>query len=402
MSRTSLALSNLRGFVILIVLGFHSVLAYVSWLPPSRPPFNEPPYDWLSFPIVDSHRWFGFDLFCAMQNLYLMSLMFFLSGLFVWPSLTRKGARTFTIDRMLRLGLPFALVVYLLMPVAHYPVYRVTAVDPSVTAFWEHWLALPFWPNGPAWFLWVLLILNLAAAALFALAPQCGRALGRLMSAARARPLRFFLCLAAASATAYLPLAFFFDPWRWHEFGPFGFQLSRPLHYAVYFFAGLGVGAAGLEHGLLASEGTLARQWASWFGAWIASFLLWIIPTALIFDAGPQPPFWLRLVAELGFVLACASGCFFLTALFLRFASSPSRVLGSLSDNAYGMYLIHYAFVIWLQYALLPAQLLAPVKAGLVFTGTLALSWALTAGMRALPLGPRRLAAERRAFVKAP
>jgi hypothetical protein len=397
-----LALSNLRGFVILIVLGFHSVLAYVSWLPTERPPFNDPPYDWLSFPIVDSHRWFGFDLFCAMQNLYLMSLMFFLSGLFVWPSLTRKGARTFTIGRLLRLALPFALVVYLLMPIAHYPVYRVTAVDPSVSAFWQHWLALPFWPNGPAWFLWILLVLNLAAVALFAVAPQCGRALGRLASAAGAQPLRFFIGLAAASAIAYLPLAFIFDPWSWQEMGPFGFQLSRPLHYAVYFFAGLGIGAAGIERGLLASDGALARQWARWFCAWIAFFLLWIIPMTLIVDIEPQAPLWLRLLAESGFVLACASGCFFLIASFLRFAGAFSRVFASLSDNAYGMYLIHYPFVIWLQYALLPAPLFAPVKAALVFAGTLTLSWALTAGMRALPLGSRRLAAERRAFVKAP
>ena len=44
------------------------------------------------FPIVDTHRWFGFDLFCAWQDVSLMSLMFFLSGLFVPSSLTRKGS----------------------------------------------------------------------------------------------------------------------------------------------------------------------------------------------------------------------------------------------------------------------------------------------------------------------
>jgi hypothetical protein len=43
-------------------------------------------------------------------------------------------------------------------------VYRVTAVDPGLAAFWQHWLALPFWPSGPPWFLWVLLVFNLIAA----------------------------------------------------------------------------------------------------------------------------------------------------------------------------------------------------------------------------------------------
>jgi hypothetical protein len=50
-----------------------------------------PPYSWRSFPIEDSHRFLGFDLFCAWQDVYLMSLMFFLSRLFVFPSLVLAG-----------------------------------------------------------------------------------------------------------------------------------------------------------------------------------------------------------------------------------------------------------------------------------------------------------------------
>src|SRR5262249_33978079 len=164
MSRSSLALSDLRAAVILIVLAFHSCLAYLNFLPATTQPFNSPPFDWQSFPIVDSQRWFGFDLFCALQNIYLMSLMFFLSGVFVWSSLSRQGSWKFAWRRVLRLGLPFTLAVYLLMPVAHYPVYLVTATDPSVAAFWQSWLALPFWPSGPPWFLWQLLALNIVAA----------------------------------------------------------------------------------------------------------------------------------------------------------------------------------------------------------------------------------------------
>ena len=89
-SPTSLALANLRGVVILIVLAFHAMLAYLNWIPVTGSGFDTPPYDWRAFPIIDSHRFFGFDLICAWQDVYLMSLMFFLSGLFVWPSLVRK------------------------------------------------------------------------------------------------------------------------------------------------------------------------------------------------------------------------------------------------------------------------------------------------------------------------
>ena len=48
-------------------------------------------------------------------------------------------------------------------------------------------------------------------------------------------------------------------PWDWVQFGPFAFQPSFALVYVVYFFAGLGVGAYGLEQGLLGSDGMLAR-----------------------------------------------------------------------------------------------------------------------------------------------
>ena len=70
------------------------------------------------------------------------------------------------------------------------------------------------------------------------------------------------------------------------------------------------------------------------------------------------------------------SGCFALLALCLRFAPERTRILDSLSVNAYNMYLLHYVFVVWLQYALLPVALFAAGKAAIVFSGTLALSWA--------------------------
>ena len=79
---SSLALANLRALVIVIVVAFHSVLAYLGSLRAAAFNFDAPPYEWRAFPIVDSHRWFGFDLFCAWQDTYLMALMFFLSALF--------------------------------------------------------------------------------------------------------------------------------------------------------------------------------------------------------------------------------------------------------------------------------------------------------------------------------
>lgn len=373
MNRSSVALSNLRAVAILIVLSFHSVLAYLASLPAKPPVFNEAPYRWQAIPIVDGQRWFPFDLFCAWHDVSLMALMFFLSGLFVPASLNRKGALTFLWERFFRIGLPLMLVVVLLMPLTYYPVYLVTATDPSIGEYWQQWNALPFWPCGPQWFLWQLIALNVLAAALHRFAPGFMDGLARLAGKHR-DPLRFFVVLVALSALAYVPLALAFSPWRWESYGPFSIQLCRPLLYLVYFLSGCAVGAHGLDRGLLSCDGPLARRWTHWLLASWAGFVLWALPTSLTVD-GQEAPLLVQLAAALGFTIACASGCFALLALCLRFAQQRTRILDSLSANAYGMYLLHYVFVVWLQFALLPVALFAGLKWALVFAGTLALSW---------------------------
>jgi hypothetical protein len=386
MSRTSLALSNLRAIVIVIVLAFHSVLAYLASLPAKPFVFDQPPYRWQASPIIDSQRWFGFDLFCAWQDVSLMSLMFFLSGLFVPGSLSRKGSWRFLSDRLMRIGLPLVAVVALMMPLAYYPAYRVTAVDPSVGAFWQHWMALPFWPCGPQWFLSQLLLLNALAAALYWYAPDINTRLGRLAATARERPLHFFAGLVAVSAVAYVPLALAYTPWAWVNYGPFSFQLSRPLHYLVYFFAGYAVGAYGLERGLLSDEGPLARHWAIWLAAAVGGWILWALPTSLTLE-GRQAPLIVHVAGAVGFSIACAAGCFSFLAICLRFATQRHWALDSLSANAYNMYLNHYVFMVWLQFAMLELALMAIGKAAIVFLGTFVLSWALAVAMGGLSLG---------------
>lgn len=395
-SRTSQALANLRGIVILIVLAFHAMLAYLNWIPVTGSGFDSPPYAWRAFPIVDSHRFFGFDLICAWQDVYLMSLMFFLSGLFVCRSLARKKNWGFLRDRVLRLGLPYTFGVAVVIPAAIYPAYAVTAADPGIAGYWHSLLALPFWPNGPLWFIWQLLALNVLAAGLNFIAPNAIAALGRWSATAEKNPARYFGALLAVSALAYVPMAIVFTPWAWSNSGLFAVQFCRPLLYAVYFFTGIGVGAAGIECGLLAADGILARRWSRTLLAALASLFLWMGLTALTMPHGASVG--IEVAADLSFVAACAAGCFFLTAVCLRFATGPSRLLAYLSANAYGLYLVHYLFIVWLQYALLAAPLFAILKAAVVFGGTLILSLATTFAVQRFSWGARLIGTPRRAI----
>ena len=355
MSNSSLALSNLRAFVILLVVAFHSFLAYLGSQPTTPPPpFDSPPYHWKAIPIVDSERWFGFDLFCAFQYVYLMSFMFFLSGLFVWSSLARKGARAFLHDRLLRLGVPFVLGVYLLMPVAHYPVYRVTAVDPSWSAFWSQWTRAAILAKRTA----VVLVVPAGAQyrGCWAL-PVCTRALANILAGSRRRP-------------ALIPADISLLCWR----SPAGLcavgdglqavamaairsdrvptELDADLHRLFFCrcryrrLSGSSVACSIVRHAG-AALGGLAGQRARRFCA--VDY-----PHGVEHGGGrrgcAQP---LRSSRTLALVVSSATACFGLIAVFLRlrrFAVGSSTVL---SENAYGIYLVHYVFVIWLQYLLL-------------------------------------------------
>src|SRR3974390_1921637 len=188
--QTSQALKNLRAYAIVMVVSFHSVLAYLASQPAAPDPFDSPPYHWLATPILDDQRWFAFDIYAAFQYVALMPVMFFLSGIFVWPSLIRSGSWNFLYGRLLRIGLPFVFGVYVLMTIAYYPVYRVTASDPGWLAYWRHWTALPFWPGGPLWFLWQLLLFDILAIALYLTAPRLIEMMGRFSMSAGADPPR--------------------------------------------------------------------------------------------------------------------------------------------------------------------------------------------------------------------
>jgi peptidoglycan/LPS O-acetylase OafA/YrhL len=384
-SRSSLALGNLRAFVILLVLSFHSVLAYLQFLPAASFPFDSPPYLWRAFPIVDSNRWFGFDLYCAWQDVFLMSLFFFLSGLFVWPSLARKGTANFVHGRILRLGLPFVLVVAILMPLTLYPTYLQATSEPGLAAYWRHWLALPFWPCGPMWFLWLLLVGDFMAAALHRFAPGLGSLLIRVSSVVEVRPARYLVGFVFVSVFTYVPLAIALTPAAWFQQGPFAFQISRPFHYALYFFAGVGLGAGGVERGLLAADGLLVRQWPMWVIAAAVSLVTWMGLTGLTMSQGASLTLGLQIPADLSFVLACFASCFAVLAIVLRFAARRLPLLAGLRNSSYGMYLVHYLFVVWLQFAMLGATLPAVIKAAAVFGGTLLLSWGTVAALRRLP-----------------
>src|ERR1700704_4960407 len=160
-----------RTFVTLLVVLHHSVLNFTY------------------FGHGDSQRWLGFDLVVLFNDSFFMALMFFISGLFVWDGPTDKGWTVFLRDRAWRLGVPFLISVFVLMPIAYYPTFlryhSPGTTDFSFLHFWRNIFVVGPWPSGPAWFLWVLLALDAGAAAVWCFAPGIIRTLSRIVNGAR-------------------------------------------------------------------------------------------------------------------------------------------------------------------------------------------------------------------------
>ena len=333
---------------------------------------------------MDAQKWAGFGLFTGFNDTFFMALMFFLSGLFVWESLRRKGSLRFLRDRAVRLGIPFLVAAGLIAPLAYYPAYLQTPSPAGLRGYAAQWFAQGDWPAGPAWFLWLLLAFAGGAAGLYAVFPAWGASLGRLVSGAAQRPAAFFWLLAASSAAAYVPLVLLFDPFRWTTVGPFAFQTGRFLHYFVYYAAGIAVGAWGIDSGLLSPAGKLARRWFLWVGASVIAFVLAAVVFIVAVSAKSAFAVWTTL-GGLTFALSCAASSLAFCALFVRFVKSDSRTANSLRDNAYGIYILHYPCASWSQYALLRAPLSGLAKGLLATLGALALSWLAAATLRRIP-----------------
>src|SRR6478672_1661807 len=97
------ALDRARTFITLLVVLHHSVVNYTH------------------FGNGDRMRWLGFDLVVLFNDSFFMACMFFISGLFVHHSLSRRGPGNFLTSRAWRLGVPFAISILVVTPIAYYP-----------------------------------------------------------------------------------------------------------------------------------------------------------------------------------------------------------------------------------------------------------------------------------------
>lgn len=152
-SERLLYLDNLKAVLIALIIALHAVLGYVglfeAWT------YTEMRETTLH-PVVEMVLLVALSPF----GFFLIALLFLVAGLLTPGSFDRKGARRFVVDRLLRLGVPFALYVFLVQPSLVYAVAH--PFGDATGTYREEYLRQV--DTGPLWFVGVLLIYSLAYA----------------------------------------------------------------------------------------------------------------------------------------------------------------------------------------------------------------------------------------------
>ncbi|MCG8688512.1 MAG: acyltransferase family protein, partial [Desulfobacterales bacterium] len=200
-----IAFDYMRAFTVTLVLWHHAILAYTTFafVNLENPVMTHSP-------VVNEQRWIGFDLLAALNETFIMPLLYFISGMFVWQSLAKKGIKKYLTGRFTRLGIPFIFGVFFLIPIAYYPaqiqVGLITGTNLSYGEFWLEMIRSGFGTAGPLWFLWLLLTFNALVTLLCHFFPFIQETFRRQLTVVIDRPLRFSIILIGISILVYLPV----------------------------------------------------------------------------------------------------------------------------------------------------------------------------------------------------
>jgi glucan biosynthesis protein C len=317
------ALDNLRAWMMWLGIVLHVGVIHI---------VRDSPLPWR-----DEQRTRWADLLMAFIHTFRMPVFFILGGFFVALLLHKRGAGGLARHRLMRLGLPFAVLwppVWLAsgtlgMLFVHRMARGTWGLDPQLL------LASPSVPQGPntmhLWFLWMLLWFSLATAAVAALGARMPR---RLIAGAGSA----LQSLGSAWwGFAVLTLPLLAAGWSYPEGllrpgGAFLPPWQEWLHNGVFFAFGLA-----LFHQQWEMFELLQRRCLAYLAAGLPFFL--------------ASGVLLEQQAHAGWIAAAYNACSWLWSLAaiglaLRWLGRPHPVLAYLADSSYWVYIVHLPLTI--------------------------------------------------------
>jgi len=385
-------LDNLRTFMVLLVLVFHSANSYGVGGP--------------FWPFHEKNPSTIINLFIFGVDSFAMAVLFFAAGYFVLPSLQKRDVWHFMKGKLRRLGLPWLTITVLLLPILDYVHYRNNAENGGllVRGYAEHWFLsikriAEFkigWMNMSAYidmtehfyqrYMWFISVLFVFTAVFVLLHTARKRFVGMTKHSIYHE--------ASSNQSVILPLAFTglltillfglvkfllysdFTDMGWFSLGNIiQFQCGKLIIYASYF----GLGIYAYSRKWFTEVNKFGRPWLWGLGC----FLLFGIMGFVMMHLGNKAE-TTSIGIKLVFVVVYPLWTLSFLGLFMSFAPNGhwnryGQINRDLADNSYNMYLVHYIFPMTMP-LFLSTWTEGPVfvKFGIVTLTTLVLSYGIS------------------------
>ncbi len=322
-------MDNLRLFLIVMIVLHHVAVAYGGsggW------PLKETPTDEIS-PII-------FLFFNAINQSYVLSFFYLLSGYFVPRSYDKKGPKIFLKDRLIRLGIPLLVYTILIVPTIDYIVLNF-AEGKEVSFFgmiaYRLQNLISTWETGPLWFVEALLIFSTAYA------------FYRLISNYSFSPFKntFPTNAAVTGSIIAISLGTFFVR-IWYPVGVEvlnSFQLGHFTHYIFCFWVGI-LAYRGRWFENLSNP----KPWKTVALLSIIALPIMIVVLGVIMgydlDIALGTFSWQSLMTSIWESIACLSIIISLAYIFKNRFDIQGRLIKWMSPNFYAVYILHQLVIV--------------------------------------------------------
>ena len=346
-------IDHLRAALIILVVLHHAAIVYGAVGPFY---YVEPPF---AYPLT----YLVLLMFALFNQAWFMGALFLIAGYFTPGSFERKGSGSFLKSRLVRLGIPLIIWIFVLSPISSIGYWQMPAELTGITNPLS-WQVYPFLLGlGVAWFLALLLIFNLGYAVWRWLTKNRG-------SSSTSEP----------SSPSYLGIGIFILALA---LVTYLVRIIIPIGKEVLDFPTLGYLPQYIS---LFIVGTVAYR-RKWFrttpgSMGVVGFVTVLVATVLLFPFALSGSLfslevpevwvflgggtWLSTVYALWDSIFVVGMCLAAITFFRRFFNQESGFGSFLSQQSYAVYVIHVPIIVFIGIALKGIELAAWLKFGLL------------------------------------
>ena len=378
-----LYVDNLRTLLIIMVILWHMAITYGAsgfW------PYQESRADDLTALV--------FTLFSVINGPYVLGFFFMIAGYFTPGAYDRKGPWIFIKERLLRLGIPLLIYVFLIDPLIYYAIrYFPGGSSGSLEAFYRFWRShirsySQYGPGvGPMWFVELLLIFIIIyglGRLLFGLVQNTSQ--NKEHPAAISVPNNAIIGLFALTLGVmmfimriWLPINSYFEP--------LGLPMAYVPQYIALFFVGVIAYRGNWFQEIPTSSG---KVWL-----WVILFCILVLFPILFFLGGAldgnTTPFtggltWQSFALSVWEEFICVGMIIVLLVWFREKFNHQNSLAKAMSDSTFTVYFIHAPVLVLLALALQEIQMYPLLKWALVSPVAIFLCFVIAYFLRKLPL----------------